>query len=453
MSFLKNIFNPFTDKRELEEPKLYKEFNENSPIITNLTRLAESNDPNIDKKKVESHLKLFSIGHAGEKNVLFELQHSMLPLVILHDVYLEYGDYHAQLDFVIITHKFVLILEVKKLFGNITVTDNGEFQRVITKNNRVINKEGMYSPINQVERHVAILEKLLKDNGVKGNCPVKYAVTFANPKTILDISQKAPENIRTNVIRHDQIKTYVKNALEKKSPVSLADQQLYEIADTIQKYSKEKVFHTEDYMVDAAQAPSEEIASETPVENQENSDSALKAALTEFRLKRSKELKIKPYHIFTNKILDSLLEKRPQTIEHLLEIDGVGRKIGEEYGKDILAIIKGSHTIDSLPSKGPAESAPPNPTERPAKTEPIVQPGTDSIDDLRSALTAFRTQRSKQLNVKPYYIFTNNTLESILDKKPATINDLLQIEGIGPKKAEEFGQDVLDILQDSRKVY
>ncbi len=68
---------------------MYKHLNEKSVTISRLTELAESNDPNIDLKKVEHHLKLFTIGQTGEKNVLFELQHSMLPLVILHEVYLE----------------------------------------------------------------------------------------------------------------------------------------------------------------------------------------------------------------------------------------------------------------------------------------------------------------------------------------------------------------------------
>ncbi|MBD3843090.1 MAG: NERD domain-containing protein, partial [Campylobacterales bacterium] len=93
---------------------------------------------------------------------MFKLKNSMVPILILHDVYLEFEDYQAQMDFVIVTPKFILVLEVKKLFGDIFVTDKGEFQRVIRKNNRMVNKEGMYSPINQVERHVAILERYLK---------------------------------------------------------------------------------------------------------------------------------------------------------------------------------------------------------------------------------------------------------------------------------------------------
>ena len=189
MSILKNVFNILTDNRNIKEPIIYKKSNETSTFLKQLTALKESNHANLDRKKVESHLKLFSIGQTGEKQVLFELQNAMLPFLVLHDVYIEFEDYKAQIDFIVITHKFILILEVKKLFGNIRVTDKGEFQRVVTKNNRVVNKEGMYSPINQVERHVAILEKLLKSSGTISKCPIKYAVTFANPKTILDISK------------------------------------------------------------------------------------------------------------------------------------------------------------------------------------------------------------------------------------------------------------------------
>lgn len=427
MSFLKNVISALTEKRAIKEPDIYKEFNEKSSLITNLTRLAENKDPNIDLKKVESHLKLFSIGQTGEKNVLFELQNSMLPMVVLHDVYLEYEDYYAQLDFIIITHKFIMVLEVKKLFGNIHITDKGEFQRVITKNNKVVNKEGMYSPINQVERHVAILEKLLKDKGVIESCPVKYAVTFANPKTILDISKNAPVSIQSSVIRYDQIKIFLTNELKKKSPLLMTDQQLYEIADTVLKYSKEKTFNIEEYKLDPQQAlQHNNLTNNKPTPSINSSiDSDLKTSLSDFRLRRSKELKVKPYYIFTNKILDSLLDKKPLTIDQLLEIEGIGTKKVEEFGEEILSIIKRYYSEDS-------------------QVEENL-----SREEIKTALTAFRTKRSKELNVKPYYIFTNNTLESILDNKPSTIYELLEIEGIGPKKAEEFGQEILSILKGS----
>ena len=361
------------------------------------------------------------------------------PYLVLHDVYLEFEDYKAQLDFIVITHKSILILEVKKLFGNIRVTDKGEFQRVITKNNRVVNKEGMYSPINQVERHVAILEKLLKSSGTIAKCPINYAVTFANSKTILDISKSAPSAIQSKIIRHDQIKSFIKKELEKKSPVLMLDQHLYQIADKILQHNKEKDFNVEDYILTASQSSQKDhLTNDPPVFNNHllPTDENLKTLLTDFRLKRSKELNVKPYYIFTNKILDQLIEKKPLTPEQLIEIEGISHKKIEEFGNNILSIIQRDtksqlhhHVLTSLPKE--------------KSSTPFTK---DSVEILTLSLTQFRTKRAKELNVKPYYIFTNRTLEALLEKRPVTIPELLKIEGIGPKKAEEFGLDILKIM-------
>lgn len=303
-----------------------------------------------------------------------------------------------------------------------------------------------------MERHVGILEKLLKVTGTIESCPVKYAVTFANPKTILDISKDAPANIQSSVIRHDQIKTFIKNELEKKSPVLMSDKHLYEIADTILNYSKEKIFNIEDYTLDTPQTSNKDLISNTIIESKDSisNDINLKTTLTDFRLRRSKELNVKPYYIFTNQILDSLPEKKPLTINQLLEIEGIGHKKVEEFGKDILSIIQSSLTKDNLLMNGHTDSAKLN---TPSKMKASVQSSSDRIEELRLALTTFRTKRSKELNVKPYYIFTNNVLKSIIDKKPCTIDELLKIEGIGQKKADEFGQEVLDIIENNNTIY
>ncbi|QOR67979.1 HRDC domain-containing protein [Cytobacillus suaedae] len=449
MSFLKNVFNILTDKREIKEPIIYKESNENSNLINNLTSLAESKDPSIDIKKVENHLKLFSIGITGEKNVLFELQNSMLPFLVLHNINIEFEDYKAQLDFVIITHKFILVMEVKKLFGNIHITENGDFQRVITKNNKVVNKEGMYSPINQVERHVAILDRLLKSNGSINKCPIKYAVTFANQKTIIDIDKNAPSNIKSNVIRHDQIKTFLKNELEKKSPVFMLDQHLYGIADAILLNCKEKSFNFEDYTLDKPkEIKKESIYDAILLENPLVTSHTLRELLADFRLRLSRELNVKPYYIFTNRILENLVEKKPVTIQQLIEIEGFGHKKTQEFGKEIISIIQRNIAVENKSEN----SYTVEPLKNSIKSNSNIISSyntTKTSTDFRLLLTEFRTKRSRELNVKPFYIFTNKTLEAILEKRPRNIDELLKIEGIGPKKAEEFGKEILEILHNN----
>lgn len=422
MSFFKNVIDAFKDNREVNQPIVHKDMSENPILLDNLKSLAESSNPSVDLKKLANHLKLFSFGHAGEKSVMFELKNSMVPMLILHDIYLEFEDYQAQMDFVLVTPKFILVLEVKKLFGDILVTDKGDFQRVIRKSNRVVNKEGMYSPINQVERHVMILERFLKAKGVIKKCPIRYAVTFANPKTILEISKNAPTHIQNCVIRHDQISAFLKAEMKKSSPVEMHASLIYKIADAILEASQEKPFNERDYLLEDEQAGASAFVAATiekelpPVAPMENNN--LKMLLTEYRTRKAKESGVKPYHIFNNRTLDILLEKMPQTLEQLLEVEGIGQKKAEDFGDDILHILQGKK----------AESS------------------SDVPKDFRTLLMEYRKTRASELNVAPYYIYTNKTMEAILAQKPKSIQALLKIEGIGPKKAEEFGEGIVSIF-------
>ncbi|WP_194841662.1 nuclease-related domain-containing protein, partial [Sporosarcina obsidiansis] len=83
-------------------------------------KLAEGLLP-VDSKKLELQIKLLEIGKAGEQSLLFELTNSFLPIMILHDVYIKHKGLSAQIDFIVVTRQFILVIEVKKYFGNITV--------------------------------------------------------------------------------------------------------------------------------------------------------------------------------------------------------------------------------------------------------------------------------------------------------------------------------------------
>lgn len=229
----------------------------------------------------------------------------------------------------------------------------------------------------------------------------------------------------------------------------MLDRHLYEIADAILQNSKTKTFNVGDYTLGTPQAVQKALISDTSSVNNpiENNDNNLKTLLTDFRLRRSKELEVKPYYIFTNKILDSLLEKKPLTTEQLLEIEGIGHKKAEEFGNDILSIIQSSFSKETLPKNSHTKDSQANANKSLPKEKSSVQSTKASLDGLRVSLTEFRTRRSKELNVKPFYIFTNKTLEAILDERPETMEELLKVEGIGQKKSEEFGQEILDIIQ------
>lgn len=65
---------------------------------------------------------------------------------------------------------------------------------------------------------------------------------------------------------------------------------------------------------------------------------------------------------------------------------------------------------------------------------------------LRTDLKEYRTQQSAPLGKPPYTVFTNAVIEEIYTNLPTTLEDLLTIKGIGPKKLDMFGTDILSIV-------
>lgn len=72
----------------------------------------------------------------------------------------------AQIDFLVITNKLNFVIECKNLFGNIEINSKGDFIRTIQYGNKKY-KEGIYSPITQNERHLAVLKERKAENKSK----------------------------------------------------------------------------------------------------------------------------------------------------------------------------------------------------------------------------------------------------------------------------------------------
>jgi ATP-dependent DNA helicase RecQ len=68
-------------------------------------------------------------------------------------------------------------------------------------------------------------------------------------------------------------------------------------------------------------------------------------------------------------------------------------------------------------------------------------------NELLKKLKVWRTELSKQKQVPAYVIFSDKVLDNIVSKKPLTKDDLLNIDGIGRVKSEQYGDDLLAIVQ------
>ena len=80
-------------------PVFLKEDSEAEVFINKMTDLSNKATGRF-KEEIDKQIKLASYGLIGEKNIAFELKNSDIDMYILHDVYFEYKDMSAQIDYI-----------------------------------------------------------------------------------------------------------------------------------------------------------------------------------------------------------------------------------------------------------------------------------------------------------------------------------------------------------------
>jgi DNA helicase-2/ATP-dependent DNA helicase PcrA len=65
------------------------------------------------------------------------------------------------------------------------------------------------------------------------------------------------------------------------------------------------------------------------------------------------------------------------------------------------------------------------------------------------ALRQWRKEIALSAEVPAFVVFTDATLTAIAEAKPATLEELAALAGVGPAKLERYGEDVLRVLVES----
>lgn len=285
----------------------------------------------------------------------------MVSSSLLHDLYLEYNGLTAQIDYIVIDTKFVLVIECKNMIGDIEITSKGDFIRSFkSSSGKIYKKEGIYSPIVQNQRHQDLIKNILIDNMKRINNKnynevLKSIVVLANPKSILN-DKYAKKELKNQIIKHDQLINHM-NHLHKlnKDGLWFPEQGMYKVAEVLMSYHKEnpvdytKKYNIEnipnslneniavqenesDYLIETHETstqPNQTILEETPIYKE----------LKEFRLIKSKEEGLKAYHICTNVQLEEIVRVKPTTIDELRKVKGFGEVKCVKYGEEINNIV------------------------------------------------------------------------------------------------------------------
>ena len=160
----------------------------------------------------------------------------------------------------------------------------------------------------------------------------------------------------------------------------------------------------------------------------DDEDAPLLSALKAKRRALADAASVPAYVIFADRTLIEMAEKRPQTLDQMAGITGVGAKKLESFGLAFLAVIAG------------VAEAP-----HPARMALAGRPAGAVFDRLQDA--QLRLQRGEDGTGKPLSC-TQSTLHQIAERRPRDLIEIGRVQGMDPQKAERFGPAFLAILQE-----
>lgn len=76
----------------------------------------------------------------------------------------------------------------------------------------------------------------------------------------------------------------------------------------------------------------------------------------------------------------------------------------------------------------------------------ICDIGVLSDEELREKLIAFRKERSNELHVPAYYVFTNDELEELIKLRPKSVEELKSMKVLSPVKVKTHGEYLTKII-------
>ncbi len=156
-------------------------------------------------------------------------------------------------------------------------------------------------------------------------------------------------------------------------------------------------------------------------------NAALLAALKAKRRELAEAAGVPAYVIFADKTLIEMAELRPQTLDAMMQVNGIGARKLESFGAIFLTVITGA-----VP-----------PELHPARRAVVGTAAADVFDRLHQAQLDLARGAD---GTGKYLSCTHTTLRHIAQRRPSTLAELAQIQGMGDAKIERFGAAFLNVL-------
>ena len=140
-----------------------------------------------------------------------------------------------------------------------------------------------------------------------------------------------------------------------------------------------------------------------------------------------------PFKIVNNQALVDMAQKQPANLSQLHEINALSPTEIQRYGAALLNTIR----------EGKTRPLPALPESTPRYEQWLDKATMDRFDTLRN----WRSKTAAARGVAPEIVFPNEVLMEVAKRQPRTIEELREIEAIGPWKAKTYGADLLRIAR------
>lgn len=146
---------------------------------------------------------------------------------------------------------------------------------------------------------------------------------------------------------------------------------------------------------------------------------------------------VPPYMIFGDGTLREMSCKYPINKEAMLDISGVGEIKYEKYGQKFEELIKQYVKDNNIKVNF-----------KPEIQEKATLDTFNVNSDLKllEELLVLRKKFARKEHTIPRMIVSKNSLKEISGRYPCTVDELKDISGIGPKKIEKYGDEILEIV-------
>jgi superfamily II DNA helicase RecQ len=359
-----------------------------------ITYIAKKNSYDRSNYKKESGNKFWSVmrdkGKYGEYLSFKILEKITGANRILTNVYLPKGNGDTtEIDLIYIHETGIYVLESKNYSGWIFGDEKSKYWMQTLKNGQ---KQKFYNPIWQNNTHIKYLMKVLKVD----ESFIKSIIVFSERCTIKKMEVNS-ENIK--VINRYELKKTIGKLIDN-SPKVFEEGKIIELYYELKPYTCVSDKVKENHIEQINQKQNLDFDSKKP------------------NLKEKENIKAKaPSEEFGGNIKHMGSENKIETIEIKEEIkseESVHNNLEIKIGREI-------NTPTNVLKKD---------------------------DEIYKLLKEYRKRVSIEENIKPFMVFNNQELDSIVESKPKNNEELIKIKGFGPKKVEKYGESILKIINE-----